>query len=280
MAKKRPHHKRTHNEIIRAIEKSLDLLKQDLIPILVQQEVISSTSKINNPASYKPADPNSQADLQAEMADSMKLLVEGIANLFNNPEYADTKIYIGSFELPAHGLVLAVQSPFFKKSLGGNFQESKTKQFRFTEGSAHAHWRVFEYMYTGNYSEGPSKLLDVQDDSELVKDVRVYTTADFFLMDELKAYALDKFKSKLQQLWVSELFVDCIREVYSSTNESDEGIRGAVVQAAKEHLNDLWLKKPFQALVREVGEFAVDLVAKFRVSNASSVNTGFGSQFK
>ncbi|KAI0173168.1 BTB/POZ domain-containing protein [Hypoxylon sp. FL1284] len=197
------------------------------------------------------------------MTDSRTPLVQGIAKLFNNPEHADTKIYIGAFELPAHRLILAVQSPFFEKALNGNFQESKTNSFRFVEGSAHAHWRVFEYMYTGSYSEEPRNALGVDDDGELAKDVRVYTTADFFLMDELKAYALERFKSKLQRLWVSELFVDCIREVYSSTSESDKGLRDAVAQAAKEHSSDLWLKKAFQTLVREVGDFAVDLLAKF-----------------
>ncbi|KAI1370746.1 BTB/POZ domain-containing protein [Hypoxylon crocopeplum] len=183
--------------------------------------------------------------------------------MFNNPEHADTKISIGSFELPAHRLVLAVQSPFFKKALNGNFQESKTNSFRFTEGSAQAHWRVFEYMYTGNYSDEPSKVFGVEDDDELAKDVRVYVTADFFLMDELKVYALERFESKLQRLWVSGLFVDYIREVYNSTNESKKKLRDAVTQVAKERLSDLWLKKAFQSLVGEVGDFAVDLLAKF-----------------
>lgn len=199
--------------------------------------------------------------------------------MFNSPEHADTKIYIGSFELPAHELVLAVQSPFFKKALGGSFQESKTKQFHFAEGSAHAHWRVFEYMYTGNYSEEPNEVLGVEgelfqpvfgleadsytDDGELVKDVRVYLTADFFLMDELKAYALKRFQPKLQRLWISELLVDCIKEVYSFTDDSGKDLRDAVVEVAKEHFRELWDKIAFQALVRDVGDFAVDLMARF-----------------
>ncbi|KAI1399436.1 BTB/POZ domain-containing protein [Hypoxylon fuscum] len=197
------------------------------------------------------------------MAASRKPLVEGISKLFNSPEHADTKIYIGSFELPAHELVLAVQSPFFKKALGGSFQESKTKQFHFAEGSAHAHWRVFEYMYTGNYSEEPNEVLGVEDDGELVKDVRVYLTADFFLMDELKAYALKRFQPKLQRLWISELLVDCIKEVYSFTDDSGKDLRDAVVEVAKEHFRELWDKIAFQALVRDVGDFAVDLMARF-----------------
>ncbi|KAI0010228.1 BTB/POZ domain-containing protein [Xylariaceae sp. FL0662B] len=206
----------------------------------------------------------SQADSPVDMADSSKPLVGGIAKLFNNPEHADTKIHIGSFELPAHEVVLAVQSPFFKKALGGSFQESKTKEFSFTEGSAHAHWRVFNYMYTGKYSREPSELLNVPDDDELAKHVRVYVTADFFLMDKLKVYALKRLKSELDRLWVSESFTYCIAEIYSATNESGKELRDAVVRVAKEHFEDLWVKKSFQALVREVGDFAVDLVGQFQ----------------
>ncbi|KAL7622552.1 hypothetical protein AAE478_008059 [Parahypoxylon ruwenzoriense] len=228
------------------------------------------------------------------MAGSRNLVLEGIAKLFNNPEHADTKVYIGSVELPAHEVVLAIQSPFFKKALIGSFQESRTKEFRFADGSAHAHWRVFEYMYTGDYSEEANKLLDVKgehfrfvfglgadshiDDDELIKHVRVYVTADFFLLDELKAYALKRFKSKLQKLWVNKSLMDCIREIYSSTNESEVELRNAVVKVAKEHLNDLWPNKAFQALVREGGNFAVDFVGQFYIATVlpfSNQTSGF-----
>lgn len=65
-------------------------------------------------------------------------------------------------ELPTHSLVLATQSEFFNTALKGPFVEGNTKEFRFTEGSMHAHWRVFEYMYTGRYSEDPAEALGAQ----------------------------------------------------------------------------------------------------------------------
>ncbi|KAK1712236.1 uncharacterized protein BDZ83DRAFT_638801 [Colletotrichum acutatum] len=71
------------------------------------------------------------------MAESKTLLKE-IAELFNKSDHADVKIRIGEFELPAHGLVLAAHSPYFKNALKGNFQESESKTFEFREGSAHA----------------------------------------------------------------------------------------------------------------------------------------------
>ncbi|KAI0388517.1 BTB/POZ domain-containing protein [Xylariaceae sp. FL0594] len=200
---------------------------------------------------------------EPEMTDSKRSLAEGIAKLFNNSDHADVKIYLGQHELPAHSVVLASQSSFFQKALSENFREGKAKQFLFKEGSVHAHWRVFEYLYTGNYAEEPVQVLDTQDDNELVRDVRVYVTAEFFMLDGLKQFALRRFTSKLEQLWVSELLVDCIREVYESTTESEHGLRSAVVEVAEAHRVDLWGKKAFRDLIREGGDFAVDLMGKF-----------------
>lgn len=200
---------------------------------------------------------------RSETADSKRPIVEGIAKLFNNPDHADIKIYIGKYELPAHSVVLAIQSKFFQKALSENFKEGKDKEFHFNEGSMHAYWRVFQYMYTGDYSAEPAEVLDAQDDDELVKDVRVYTTADFFMLNGLKQLALPRFRSKLDRLWVSELLVDCIREIYESTTESDHGLRNAVIEVVHTYRDDLWKRKAFRDLISDGGGFAVDLMSEF-----------------
>ncbi|KAI0534169.1 hypothetical protein GGR58DRAFT_505583 [Xylaria digitata] len=89
------------------------------------------------------------------MTDLEKSLVKRNAKLFNNPKYANVKFHIGEYELPAHSVVLASRNLYFKKALGENFCEEQMKQFHFEEKgiSMHAHWKVFEYMYTGNYLE-------------------------------------------------------------------------------------------------------------------------------
>ncbi|KAI0547055.1 BTB/POZ domain-containing protein [Xylaria curta] len=199
----------------------------------------------------------------SRMVDSNKSLLEGIAKLFNNTNYADVKIQIGQYELPAHSVVLASQSAFFQKALSEKFQEGNAKQFYFKDDSAHAHWRVFEYMYTGNYTQLPVQLLDTHDDDELVKDVRVYVTAEFFMLDNLKQLALGRFRSKLKKLWVSELLFDCIREIYASTTPLEVGLRNAVVEVVAARRNDLWEKVAFQNLLHDGGDFAVDLLGQF-----------------
>ena len=70
-----------------------------------------------------------------------------------------------------------------------------------------------------------------------------------------------KFEVQLQQHWISDTFPDCIHEVYStSTNLTT--MRKVVVDVVSLHKQDLVRKRPFQELIRGLGDFAVDLVLK------------------
>ncbi|KAL5370866.1 hypothetical protein PMIN02_013007 [Paraphaeosphaeria minitans] len=79
----------------------------------------------------------------------------------------------------------------------------------------------------------------------------------FFLKD-LKALATAKLQQKLQELWTSESFPECIREVYATTPESDRAMRSAVVEVAKNYVRELGKKVVFKDLIHEGGDFAVD----------------------
>ena len=90
---------------------------------------------------------------------------------FDDETFADIIIRLGTVELPAHSIILAHQSAYFARALKGGlgaaegreltFKEANSKEFTFEEGSMQAYWRLFEYMYTGEYSDEPSTKLDV-----------------------------------------------------------------------------------------------------------------------
>ena len=86
-------------------------------------------------------------------------LLWAIHMCFNSKIYADVKIRLGSVELPAHAIVLSAQSDYFKAALRSPMKEATERKFEYSEGSMHAHWRVFEYMYRGEYSEDPAQPL-------------------------------------------------------------------------------------------------------------------------
>ncbi len=103
-------------------------------------------------------------------------------------------------------------------------------------------------------------MLQIGDDLELLKHPRVFAIADMFQINDLKTLAREKFEKQLQQHWISDTFPDCIREVYETTQQTDTAMRKAAVEIARIHTSQLYPQKSFQALLREVGDFAVDMV--------------------
>jgi hypothetical protein len=74
--------------------------------------------------------------------------------MFNKQDYSDVTIVIHGVKLYAHRFVICVQSRYFAKAFQDKkFIEGDTGEIKFDDGSAVAHWRVFEYLYTGDYSD-------------------------------------------------------------------------------------------------------------------------------
>ena len=88
--------------------------------------------------------------------------------MFNNPRFADMKIVIGDIDVPAHRLVLCLQSGYFSSALDGAFVEGSTNTLKCPPGKEHAYLRVLRYLYTEDYEDEPSGLI--------VKDGRIYTS--------------------------------------------------------------------------------------------------------
>ena len=80
-------------------------------------------------------------------------------------------------------------------------------------------------------------------------------------MEELKEYAIKRLEVTLKDLWISEGFIDCITEIYESTDESHHKLRGLVTRKAHSGLGKLWAKQQFRELIRNCGDFAVDVTA-------------------
>ncbi|OCK74090.1 hypothetical protein K432DRAFT_410158 [Lepidopterella palustris CBS 459.81] len=186
--------------------------------------------------------------------------------MFNEERYSDTTILIHGVSLHAHQLVLYLQSPYFKKAFQESFVEGNTKILKFQDGSGIAYWRLFEYLYTGDYSDNVSNK-DLEEDPKLFKDPRVYALADMFFLEDLKLLALKKFQEKLKDLWRSNLFPECVREVYRSTYKRDRAMRSTVVEAAATYVRKLGTKGIFKDLIREGRDFAVDYIQKPSAEN-------------
>ncbi|KAG9238192.1 hypothetical protein BJ875DRAFT_437765 [Amylocarpus encephaloides] len=73
-----------------------------------------------------------------------------------------------------------------------------------------------------------------------------------FRIEGLKRLSYKKFEQQLQQHWISDMFPDCIREVYLTSNNTDlNTTRKAVIDSVASHKQELVPKRSFQELIRE-----------------------------
>ncbi|KAH7119537.1 hypothetical protein B0J11DRAFT_590431 [Dendryphion nanum] len=79
--------------------------------------------------------------------------MQSIARMFNDVKYSDTTVCIYEVELPVQKSVICTQSEYFDKAFKERFIEGNSGRISFKEDSGAAYWRVFEYLYTGDYSE-------------------------------------------------------------------------------------------------------------------------------
>jgi hypothetical protein len=74
--------------------------------------------------------------------------------MFNTTQYSDATILIHDVTLPVHKSVICIQSAYFEKAFQEEgFVEGSSGVLTFNDGSGAAHWRVFEYLYTGDYPD-------------------------------------------------------------------------------------------------------------------------------
>jgi len=73
--------------------------------------------------------------------------------MFNDATYSDATAIIQANELPVHRSIICTQSEYFEKAFQEAFVEGCSGVLKLDNRSGAAHWRVFEYLYTGDYSE-------------------------------------------------------------------------------------------------------------------------------
>lgn len=86
--------------------------------------------------------------------------VKSGSRMFNNSEYADVKITFGNVDVSAHRFVLCLQSEYFANALTGVFKKGLTRTLECPPQKEHAYTRILQYLYTGNYEEETSRIIE------------------------------------------------------------------------------------------------------------------------
>lgn len=109
------------------------------------------------------------------------------------------------------------------------------------------------YLYTLDYDEDISGLdpQEIKDGSEnvptakaidyeqILDHVRVYTLADKLDIGGLKSLAKSKFQAAVSGHWPLPRFPEIVREIFTSTPSTDDGLRNIATAICAEHIEDL-----------------------------------------
>ncbi|KAF9728661.1 hypothetical protein PMIN01_13489 [Paraphaeosphaeria minitans] len=180
--------------------------------------------------------------------------------MFNQTTYADITMLIENVSLPAHRFVVCPQSSYLEEACHQAFSRDE-QTLHCDQGSGAAYWRIFEYLYTGNYSDSLQKI-DLEEDPSLIKHLRVYALADMFGVGDLKTMSMDRLKRETSERWNSDLFVASIEEVYQSGVKFPLTLRSDLLDVAAMHVHDITAKDDFRSLVYRGGDFVVEYVER------------------
>lgn len=79
--------------------------------------------------------------------------LSNLHRMFDDTKYSDATICIDQRAPPVHKFVICTQSSYFEKAFRDAFAEGRSGELTFKDGKGAAYWRVFEYLYAGDYSE-------------------------------------------------------------------------------------------------------------------------------
>jgi hypothetical protein len=127
---------------------------------------------------------------------------------------------------------------------------------------------MISYLYCPDYQNGidsstvgedPADFIQAPETCpELVAHARVYILAEKYLIGGLKTLALRKFTTSVHDHFNVDSFLQAMEEVYSTTLESDKGLRDIIIRTLyqQRHLLD---RKEIQVILKDLGEATFDL---------------------
>ncbi|KAJ3551204.1 hypothetical protein NPX13_g11422 [Xylaria arbuscula] len=213
------------------------------------------------------------------MDEPSKELLASFKQLYARGEYADLIITSHGKEYHVHKAIVCPRSDFFAAACRGAMKEACTGTIDLPDDDPQAVDMMVYYFYHLDYNPPPLQAIqdeeavnktdtnDFGDDvialcpshSDLVVHAKVYALAAKYLISGLKALSLQKFEAATQRDWARDDFLDAVQEVYTSTLDSDRGLRDAVVKTLYQH-RDLLLQESTQGVLKRLDTLTYDLL--------------------
>ncbi|KAJ0333177.1 hypothetical protein KNSL1_013750 [Colletotrichum chrysophilum] len=114
------------------------------------------------------------------------------------------------------------------------------------------------------YSDDTSQSSELEDTKSthiscLLLHVKVYAAAEKYAIEGLKDLAVAKFRTTAIQDWDPAAFLDAASEAYTSTIDTDRGLRDAVIEVFAAH-KDLLYEDEAKVIVERLGPLGYDFL--------------------
>ncbi|KAL8770438.1 MAG: hypothetical protein Q9209_003864 [Squamulea sp. 1 TL-2023] len=139
------------------------------------------------------------------------------------------------------------------------FKEAKAGTVDLKEENPSIINKLVQYLYNCDYSE-PDDVETGHGTGKLAFNATMYTIGDRYLLNGLKDLAKAKFAAALPDGWNKESLPDVIRFIYENTLSDDRGLRECLVPILSHHKTSLRSDDAFMDVVKNYGEFAVDVI--------------------
>ncbi|GKZ34864.1 hypothetical protein AbraIFM66950_005261 [Aspergillus brasiliensis] len=197
-------------------------------------------------------------------------------SLYLSSEWSDLTIRCGDQVFPAHKWILCQQSEYFARACNGSFIES-SGEIVIEELEPIYFRETLKFLYTGDYTaqnnaetspvvpavglDHPIPMSEPTVVGYSIFHAHMYQQGDYFLIHNLKEKAKWYFEHSIFFDLHKLLFPAVVNKVYSSTIESDCGLRDVVIKTVIEHLPTSTGSVTYfdKEDLRETPEFAIDL---------------------
>ncbi|KAK2761427.1 BTB/POZ domain-containing protein [Colletotrichum kahawae] len=171
-----------------------------------------------------------------------------------------------------HHAIVCPRSEFFAAACRNAFREDAEGRISLPDNEPAIVDMMVQYFYRLDYRQPPEpeddpsvtdqKQKSNQKAHSLLLHAKVYTLAEKYAIGGLKDLALSKFKTAAAQAWDTVDFLNAATEAYTSTVDSDRGMRDAAIEAFAKH-KDLLGRNEVKTVIEGLGSFAFDLLMYF-----------------
>ncbi|KAI4666975.1 uncharacterized protein J4E79_001656 [Alternaria viburni] len=191
-----------------------------------------------------------------------------LKGLLESGAYSDLTISCNGDTYKVHKNIVCDKIDFFTRAIRFGGKESQNDVVDLPEDDPAVVRRLIQYLYEAEYtpllpdvdSTGSTPFTNKTNrPNQPLLHAKIYEIADKYEVKGLKDLAREKFKRSCEQFWDNDVFAVAAHHVFSTTPDSDKGLRDLVSLTISKHMC-LMDKPEIEALLTEFNGLAFGLL--------------------